>query len=55
MDSDWWGSVYIAKEEIELNKKTVSNGYYNTGTFTVLVDESGTPLLYKESFMKGEK
>lgn len=116
MDSDWWGSVYIAKEEIEMNKKivsvivaivmtigltacgdgyasvenvydesgekeenstfvvvektstwtivyhketkvmyAVSNGYYNTGTFTVLVDESGTPLLYKESSMKGEK
>ena len=43
MDSDWWGSVYIVKEEIEMNKKIV------------LVDESGTPLLYEESSTEGAK
>ena len=30
----------------------VSNGYYNSGTFTVLVNPDGTPLLYEE---EGEK
>lgn len=51
-------SIFIVLEKNELsyivyNKETkvmyaISRGVYNTGTFTLLVNADGTPMLYEE-------
>lgn len=46
-----WSVVY---DKETLVMYAVSGGTYNRGTFTVLVDETGKPLLYDNNLMYGE-
>lgn len=39
-----WNIVYDEKTKVMY---AVSNGYYNNGNFTLLVNADGTPLLYE--------
>lgn len=46
--------IYSADYDIVYQNETkvmyvMSTGYYNAGSFTVLVDENGKPMLYKEN------
>lgn len=40
-----WKIVYHKETKVMY---AISCGYYNTGTFTLLVDENGEPLLWEE-------
>lgn len=42
---DGWRIVYHKETKVMY---AVSDGYDNRGTFTLLVDENGNPMLYKE-------
>ena len=42
------GSCYIVYDKYTKVMYAVSNGAYNRGTFTLLVDANGDPLLYEE-------
>ena len=42
----WFIIVYDRTTKVQY---AVSNGYYNMGTITCLVDAEGKPLLYKEA------
>lgn len=46
MYSDDYNIVYQNETKVMYIKST---GYYNRGSFTVLVDENGKPMLYKEN------
>lgn len=41
------GTFYICYDKKTKVEYAVSNGYYNCGTVTVLVDAEGKPLLYE--------
>jgi len=41
------GAFYICYDKKTKVEYAVSNGYYNYGTITVLVDAEGKPLLYE--------
>ena len=41
----WWKVVYHKDTKVMY---AVSEGHYNHGTFTLLVNEDGTPMLYKD-------
>jgi hypothetical protein len=43
--SSLWYVVYHRETKVMY---AVSNGYYNMGNFTVLVNADGTPMLYEE-------
>jgi hypothetical protein len=43
--SSLWYVVYHRETKVMY---AVSNGYYNMGSFTVLVNADGTPMLYEE-------
>ena len=44
-DEGYFDIVYDVETKVEY---AVSNGYYNTGTVTLLVDKDGKPLIYGE-------
>ena len=44
--TDIWRVVYQKETKVMY---VVSGGYYNTGVFTILLDETGLPMLYDES------
>lgn len=44
-DEGYFRIVYDVETKVEY---VISNGTYNRGTFTLLVDEDGKPLLYGE-------
>lgn len=43
-EAPYWSVVYNRETKVMY---AVSNGYYNSGTFTLLVDENGKPMLYQ--------
>ena len=43
--SETWQVVYHRESKVMY---AVSRGYYNSGTFTLMVNADGTPMLWKE-------
>lgn len=43
-EASYWSVVYHRETKVMY---AVSNGYSNSGTFTLLVDENGKPMLYQ--------
>lgn len=46
-DAPSWRVVYHKYTKVMY---AVSSGYYNSGTFTLLVNEDGTPMIYGEDY-----